>query len=357
MPSISIIAPSLNHSKYIEKFINSLLNQTYTDFELIIIDDGSIDNSKDIVKQFVDNRIIFIENDYNMGINATLYKGITFSTTDNIVFAGTDDYFHKDFLLYTKNKFNEGFDVIYHSYIAVDDNNTTLLEYSHTLKNENKYNILYKLFFNNCLSSPGMAFKKSLFLKYCTLPAGYFLVSDYHLHIQLLLNCSNLFIFEEPYVFYRKLKNSASHSEFTNYRISIEREYIFNAFEEITDFALFKKIFSSLSFNDNITLDNVDFIPFYLSYIAIYSDNLSLSEIGYKKLLQFYSINDNNLKLYNAYHFQFKDLINLVKKPYSMINEVAYKNKIERLRRQRKLLIYSLSFIFILFIIFLFWFV
>ena len=57
---ISVIIPSYNHAKYIQKCIDSVINQTYTDWELIIIDDGSIDHSNEIIASYLDKRIIYI---------------------------------------------------------------------------------------------------------------------------------------------------------------------------------------------------------------------------------------------------------------------------------------------------------
>ena len=58
MPEISIITPFYNSEKYIEKCITSVINQNYDDFELILINDGSTDNSSKIVEKFIyDNRI------------------------------------------------------------------------------------------------------------------------------------------------------------------------------------------------------------------------------------------------------------------------------------------------------------
>lgn len=61
MPKISIIVPVYNVEKYLSNCINSILNQTFKDFELILINDGSTDNSLDICKHYknIDNRIIY----------------------------------------------------------------------------------------------------------------------------------------------------------------------------------------------------------------------------------------------------------------------------------------------------------
>ena len=55
-PKVSVILSSYNHEKYIAQAIQSVLNQTFTDFELLIFDDGSTDNSREIIKTFSDDR-------------------------------------------------------------------------------------------------------------------------------------------------------------------------------------------------------------------------------------------------------------------------------------------------------------
>lgn len=64
-PKVSVILTSYNHSKYIRKSIESVLKQTYTDFELIIWDDASTDNSWNIISEYTDERIRAIRNESN----------------------------------------------------------------------------------------------------------------------------------------------------------------------------------------------------------------------------------------------------------------------------------------------------
>ncbi len=75
-PVISILLPAYNAAKYIEQTINSLLHQSFTDFELLVIDDGSTDNTVSIIKGFTDSRIVLIQNEQNLGLVKTLNKAI-----------------------------------------------------------------------------------------------------------------------------------------------------------------------------------------------------------------------------------------------------------------------------------------
>ena len=69
MPEISVILPVYNSQDYIKKAIESVLSQTFADFELIIINDGSTDNTLNIINQFEDKRIRLITQD-NLGPGA-----------------------------------------------------------------------------------------------------------------------------------------------------------------------------------------------------------------------------------------------------------------------------------------------
>lgn len=75
-PQISIVMPVYNSEKFVEQAIRSLLVQTFMDFELIIVDDGSTDGSTDIVKQFDDERIRVFTNDKNQGIVYSRNRGL-----------------------------------------------------------------------------------------------------------------------------------------------------------------------------------------------------------------------------------------------------------------------------------------
>lgn len=77
-PRVSIIMPTYNGSKWIKRAIDSIKAQSYKDWELLVVDDGSIDNTGLIVESFVkdDDRIRYIKNDQNMGIQKTLNRGL-----------------------------------------------------------------------------------------------------------------------------------------------------------------------------------------------------------------------------------------------------------------------------------------
>jgi len=97
----SVIIPLYNKEKYIKKTIMSVLDQTFPDFELIVVNDGSTDNSLDIVKSIADIRIKVI-NKENEGVSSARNKGVEEANFEYIAFLDGDDIWSKDFLFEMK---------------------------------------------------------------------------------------------------------------------------------------------------------------------------------------------------------------------------------------------------------------
>lgn len=95
MPKISIIVPVYNVEEYLENCIDSILNQTFKDFELILVNDGSTDNSLDICKRYknIDDRICIIDKK-NGGLSSARNAGLNIAKGEYIGFVDSDDYIH-----------------------------------------------------------------------------------------------------------------------------------------------------------------------------------------------------------------------------------------------------------------------
>lgn len=93
MPRVSVLMPAYNSEKYIAEAIESILNQTFTDFEFIIINDGSTDGTSKIVRKYAtrDPRIKFIDNKRNQGLIAVLNQGLDLCTGEYIARMDSDD--------------------------------------------------------------------------------------------------------------------------------------------------------------------------------------------------------------------------------------------------------------------------
>ena len=90
-PKISVIMPMYNVEKYVGCAIQSLLDQTFADFELILIDDGSTDKTLDEAKKFTDPRIKIFKNKRNLGVGLTRNYGISLTQGEYIYFCDSDD--------------------------------------------------------------------------------------------------------------------------------------------------------------------------------------------------------------------------------------------------------------------------
>lgn len=106
---VSIVMPSFNTAEYIKESIDSVLNQTYENFELIVVDDNSTDDSIDVVKSYDDTRIKLIINNENKGAAFSRNKALLESKGEWIAFLDSDDIWEstkleKQIMFMIKNK-------------------------------------------------------------------------------------------------------------------------------------------------------------------------------------------------------------------------------------------------------------
>ncbi|MBD2454316.1 glycosyltransferase family 2 protein [Nostoc sp. FACHB-87] len=90
-PIVSVIVPTFNRANFLSRAISSILQQTFSNFELIIVDDGSTDNTAEVVKEFTDPRIKFLPLGKNYGGSYARNQGIKAASTEFIAFLDSDD--------------------------------------------------------------------------------------------------------------------------------------------------------------------------------------------------------------------------------------------------------------------------
>lgn len=132
---ISIIIPVYNVAEYINKCLESILFQTYKNFEIILVDDGSKDNSYNIIKKwqkkYEDNIICLKQN--NKGAGPARNKGLEVASGDYVVFIDADDYLDADFLEVMINNVNN-YDIVISGFRRVNENKVF---YSRSLEDSN----------------------------------------------------------------------------------------------------------------------------------------------------------------------------------------------------------------------------
>lgn len=96
MPLVSVIIPSYNHEKFVGECIQSVLNQTFQDFEIIITDDASTDRTVEIIEQFNDPRIKLFKHSINQGVSITANNCILHTSGKYIAWLSTDDAWYPE---------------------------------------------------------------------------------------------------------------------------------------------------------------------------------------------------------------------------------------------------------------------
>lgn len=124
---VSIIMPSWNTAKWIAESIESVINQTYQKWELIIVDDCSTDNTDNVVASFDDKRIVYLKNESNSGAALTRNKALREAKGEWIAFLDSDDLWKPEKLekmvaFMTENNYS----FAYHKYEKIDENSKLL---------------------------------------------------------------------------------------------------------------------------------------------------------------------------------------------------------------------------------------
>lgn len=202
---VSIIIPVYNASETIENTVKSVLNQSYTNFEMIIIDDCSTDNSFEIVDELSkrDSRIILHRNKNNLGVAKTRNFGITIAKGEFISFLDSDDIWKSSKLEkqleYIKQK---NADICYSSYEMINNNETSRI--LRVVPEEINYKNLLK---ENVICCSTAIVKTDLLKKYPF--ETQFFHEDFVLWLKLLKRGFKAIGIQESLVIYRKGGRSA----------------------------------------------------------------------------------------------------------------------------------------------------
>ena len=133
---VSIIVPVYNMEKRLNKCLDSLINQTYKNIEIIVVNDGSMDHSLDIIREYQakDSRINVI-NQRNMGISEARNNGLAIATGDYLCFADSDDYVELDMIEELVNKITtDKSDIVVCDYYMFDDQTRKVIEVGYPLQ-------------------------------------------------------------------------------------------------------------------------------------------------------------------------------------------------------------------------------
>lgn len=186
-PEISVILPVFNGEPYLAKAIQSVLDQSFRDFELIILNDGSTDNSESTIRSFTDPRIVYHKNEINRGLIFTLNKGIELARGKYIARMDADDISLPQRLEKQKNYLDNHKDISILAAIIqfIDENDKDAGSWALDRKTINPVLIKKSMPRENCIAHPTIMGKSEVFKTY-KFDKKQVKVEDYDLWLRLL---------------------------------------------------------------------------------------------------------------------------------------------------------------------------
>jgi glycosyltransferase involved in cell wall biosynthesis len=264
-PKVSVIVPNYNHAGFLQQRIDSILEQTFTDFELIILDDKSTDSSVEVIEKYRGNLHVthVVYNEINSGSSFVQWsKGMSLCQGEYIWIAESDDVADKDFLGTMAKVLdqNESVSVAYCQSYAIDETGQvtgTCLKLTDKLDKEKwKHDFVadgtdyikkYMIFQNVIPNASGVLFRKSAIEKSGNPYQSYRLNGDWHFWITLLHNsgiayvaaCLNYFRMHSNTVRSQAIREGLNYLEYTRIIIYIFSNFNFSPDEKRNVIAYF----------------------------------------------------------------------------------------------------------------------
>jgi glycosyltransferase involved in cell wall biosynthesis len=221
LPTVSVIMPIYNAEKYLNEAIDSVLNQTYSDFELILLNDKSTDSSKAIIESYLakDSRIVFIDKETNVGPANLRNEGFDLARGSFIALLDADDIaeptrFEKQITILKNN-----------SEIGVCGTWFTTFgdkEKSKVIQHPENHNQIKVNFLIDCTIGNSTAFFRKDILGDIRYDKEYVPVEDYHLWSRLIVK-TQFHIIQEALVYYRIHDSNISQTKIDNVKRSNRR--------------------------------------------------------------------------------------------------------------------------------------
>ncbi len=220
----SIIIPFYNSEKYIERCIKSVLEQSFGDYEIILINDGSTDRSSSVISNIDDDRITVLENSENRGVSYSRNKGIKQAKGEWITFLDSDDWFDKNTLKEVSGIIdsNDKVDLVQCNLMIISDIDRK--PYSELMDGvvERKSEIIESIIsveygirkyakYGNCRCAGGKFYKRDL-IKNTSFRCDLKTFEDGIFNLEAYNNASQIYITNEPMYNYFRVGQSATKS-------------------------------------------------------------------------------------------------------------------------------------------------
>ena len=160
-PKVTVLMPVYNAEKFLKEAIDSILNQSFKDFEFLIINDGSTDRSKKIILSYQDPRIRFFENKKNLGVAKTLNRGLRLAKGKYVARMDADDISlpNRLELQFRTLKGDKNLVIISSHFDRINEKGNFISSFKLAHSSEEIY---YELQFRNCLGHPTVIFDKEI---------------------------------------------------------------------------------------------------------------------------------------------------------------------------------------------------
>ncbi|APC49616.1 hypothetical protein BME96_16080 [Virgibacillus halodenitrificans] len=216
-PKVSIIIPIYNSEEFLDKCIKSVINQTYSNLEIILVNDGSTDKSLEICRKFkkIDSRIILIDKE-NGGVSTARNTGLDIATGDYIGFVDSDDFIsNKMYQKMIESMIQNNSDVVECGYFTCDSKykNIKIHELRDSIiDGEYQCSYMYLSKTNTTNYNVNKLYKKSLFdhLRY----PGYKFSEDYWVNTKIFFKCQRKVTLKECFYYYVMNDQSAVRKDF-----------------------------------------------------------------------------------------------------------------------------------------------
>lgn len=207
-PLISIITPTYNREDYIAQAIESVLVQSYPHFEMIIVDDGSTDDTKNLLRRFQGDSRIRYSYQKNQGQSVARNKGLSVAQGDYICFLDSDNYWFSNKLEKSLKAFSENpkIDIVYGDIVTVDEQGNEL-----TRDNMRRYSgeITRYLLRDNCVSMNTAMVRQRCFGELGGLDTSCKVADDYEMWLRFSAKYTYLYL-HEYLAYYRVMRNQIS---------------------------------------------------------------------------------------------------------------------------------------------------
>ena len=219
MPKVTVILTSFNHSKYLKESIDSVLDQTFTDFELIIWDDCSSDNSWKIIGSYTDPRIKAYQNPYNMG-GGNVNRALQLATGRYVAIHHSDDVWelHKLERQVAFLDLHHDVGAVFSNALAISENGTPFKDHNHFYssifdqRNRSRHEWLNRFFYyGNALCHPSILIRKECYQDCGPYRPGLAQLPDFDMWIRLCLKY-DIHVLPEKLVRFRILAKEANSS-------------------------------------------------------------------------------------------------------------------------------------------------